>query len=174
MLTRSREGLSCESCGRVTQTWQGLSVQNKTALAGACCLCTTDTSPAVSAAAPAPADRAEGAAQVDPELEGPTLPSQREDEFRPFVRRLPEFKFWCAALRLPRPPCIYSALCASAASELGRWRCGWRVFAHTCFLGDTADTSVSVWQLFSRCSRAGADCCGTVYIDVLLVIMQSE
>ena len=33
--------------------------------------------------------------QVDPELEGPTLPSQREDEFRPFVRRLPEFKFWC-------------------------------------------------------------------------------
>ena len=37
------------------------------------------------------------AAQVDPELEGPTLPSQREDEFRPFVRRLPEFKFWCAA-----------------------------------------------------------------------------
>ena len=32
--------------------------------------------------------------QVDPELEGPTLPSKREDEFRPFVRRLPEFKFW--------------------------------------------------------------------------------
>ena len=32
--------------------------------------------------------------QVDPEMEGPTLPSQREDEFRPFVRRLPEFKFW--------------------------------------------------------------------------------
>ena len=32
--------------------------------------------------------------QVDPEMEGPTLPSKREDEFRPFVRRLPEFKFW--------------------------------------------------------------------------------
>lgn len=32
--------------------------------------------------------------QVDPEMEGPTLPSRREDEFRPFVRRLPEFKFW--------------------------------------------------------------------------------
>lgn len=32
--------------------------------------------------------------QVDPELEGPTLPSKSEDEFRPFVRRLPEFKFW--------------------------------------------------------------------------------
>lgn len=31
---------------------------------------------------------------VDPEMEGPTLPSKREDEFRPFVRRLPEFKFW--------------------------------------------------------------------------------
>lgn len=42
-------------------------------------------------------DSAGDAAQVDPELEGPTLPSQREDEFRPFVRRLPEFKFWCAA-----------------------------------------------------------------------------
>ena len=34
--------------------------------------------------------------QVDPELEGPTLPSKGQDEFRPFVRRLPEFKFWCA------------------------------------------------------------------------------
>ena len=44
---------------------------------------------------------AEDAAQVDPELEGPTLPSQREDEFRPFVRRLPEFKFWCVGLVLP-------------------------------------------------------------------------
>ena len=32
--------------------------------------------------------------QIDPELEGPTLPSKSEDEFRPFVRRLPEFKFW--------------------------------------------------------------------------------
>ncbi|KAF8549051.1 retrieval of early ER protein Rer1 [Imleria badia] len=25
---------------------------------------------------------------------GPTLPSQRDDEFRPFVRRLPEWQFW--------------------------------------------------------------------------------
>jgi len=35
--------------------------------------------------------------QVDPEIldaEGPTLPSSANDEFRPFVRRLPEFKFW--------------------------------------------------------------------------------
>ncbi|KAK7331020.1 hypothetical protein VNO77_25229 [Canavalia gladiata] len=35
--------------------------------------------------------------QVDPEIldsEGPTLPTSTSDEFRPFVRRLPEFKFW--------------------------------------------------------------------------------
>ncbi|RDX87642.1 Protein RER1A, partial [Mucuna pruriens] len=34
--------------------------------------------------------------QVDPEIldaEGPTLPSSASDEFRPFVRRLPEFKY---------------------------------------------------------------------------------
>jgi len=32
--------------------------------------------------------------QMDPEVEGPTLPTSRDDEFRPFIRRLPEFKFW--------------------------------------------------------------------------------
>ncbi|XP_018847405.1 protein RER1A-like [Juglans regia] len=36
--------------------------------------------------------------QVEPEIqglsEGPTLPTRGSDEFRPFVRRLPEFKFW--------------------------------------------------------------------------------
>ncbi|XP_009791228.1 protein RER1A-like [Nicotiana tabacum] len=35
--------------------------------------------------------------QVDPELAdgpGPSLPTRGSDEFRPFVRRLPEFKFW--------------------------------------------------------------------------------
>lgn len=32
---------------------------------------------------------------VDPELEGPVLPSKNDDEYRPFVRRLPEMKFWC-------------------------------------------------------------------------------
>ncbi|KAK6128699.1 hypothetical protein DH2020_037549 [Rehmannia glutinosa] len=32
--------------------------------------------------------------QVDPEFDGPTLPIRGSDEFRPFVRRLPEFKFW--------------------------------------------------------------------------------
>ncbi|XP_021738634.1 protein RER1B-like [Chenopodium quinoa] len=34
---------------------------------------------------------------VDPELEvsdGPTLPTKGSDEFKPFIRRLPEFKFW--------------------------------------------------------------------------------
>ena len=37
---------------------------------------------------------------VDPELEGPTLPQKRGDEeFRPFSRRLPEFKFWYACTR---------------------------------------------------------------------------
>lgn len=25
------------------------------------------------------------------------LPSQRDDEFRPFVRRLPEWQFWCVS-----------------------------------------------------------------------------
>ncbi|KAI3460212.1 hypothetical protein Pfo_016875 [Paulownia fortunei] len=36
--------------------------------------------------------------QVDPEIQGltdgPALPTRGSDEFRPFVRRLPEFKFW--------------------------------------------------------------------------------
>lgn len=38
--------------------------------------------------------------QVDPELEvdGPALPTKSDQEFKPFVRRLPEFKFWCAWL----------------------------------------------------------------------------
>ncbi|CAN1121985.1 Protein RER1B [Linum perenne] len=40
--------------------------------------------------------------KVDPELEalesldGASLPTKTSDEFRPFVRRLPEFKFWYA------------------------------------------------------------------------------
>lgn len=32
--------------------------------------------------------------QVDPESEGMDLPTTSTDEFKPFVRRLPEFKFW--------------------------------------------------------------------------------
>mmetsp|Transcript_11962 Transcript_11962/g.16219 ORF Transcript_11962/g.16219 Transcript_11962/m.16219 type:complete len:199 (-) Transcript_11962:255-851(-) len=31
---------------------------------------------------------------VDPELEGPSLPTSADEEFKPFQRRLPEFKFW--------------------------------------------------------------------------------
>ncbi|XP_011627328.1 protein RER1A isoform X2 [Amborella trichopoda] len=37
--------------------------------------------------------------QTDPEIDGsdgPTLPTKGSDEFRPFIRRLPEFKFWYA------------------------------------------------------------------------------
>ncbi|KAG2487585.1 hypothetical protein HYH03_013864 [Edaphochlamys debaryana] len=37
--------------------------------------------------------------QIDPELEGPELPTKADAEFRPFVRRLPEFKFWFASLK---------------------------------------------------------------------------
>ncbi|XP_047316362.1 protein RER1A-like [Impatiens glandulifera] len=41
--------------------------------------------------------------QVDPEIEeltdGPMLPTRRSDEFRPFVRRLPEFKFWYSLMK---------------------------------------------------------------------------
>jgi hypothetical protein len=33
--------------------------------------------------------------QIDPESE-PSLPTHSDDEFRPFVRRVPEFKFWYA------------------------------------------------------------------------------
>lgn len=42
--------------------------------------------------------------QVDPEIQevmdGPALPTRASDEYRPFVRRLPEFKFWCVELSL--------------------------------------------------------------------------
>ncbi|GLJ28007.1 hypothetical protein SUGI_0549910 [Cryptomeria japonica] len=31
---------------------------------------------------------------ADPEMEGPALPTKGSDEFKPFIRRLPEFKFW--------------------------------------------------------------------------------
>ncbi|KAJ7952818.1 Protein RER1 [Quillaja saponaria] len=41
--------------------------------------------------------------QVDPEIqelsEGPSLPTRETDEFRPFVRRLPEFKFWYSIMK---------------------------------------------------------------------------
>jgi hypothetical protein len=37
--------------------------------------------------------------QVDPETQGPTLPTKGNEEFKPFVRRLPEFKFWHRSIR---------------------------------------------------------------------------
>lgn len=42
--------------------------------------------------------------QEDPEASlttGGTLPTRRSDEYRPFVRRLPEFKFWFVSLIFP-------------------------------------------------------------------------
>merc|ERR1712232_798340 len=37
---------------------------------------------------------------VDPETEeGPVLPTKEQGEFRPFTRKLPEFKFWTGAVR---------------------------------------------------------------------------
>lgn len=30
----------------------------------------------------------------DEDEEGPSLPTRNDQEFRPFIRRLPEFKFW--------------------------------------------------------------------------------
>jgi len=39
--------------------------------------------------------------KVDPEMdsEGASLPTRSDDEFRPFIRRLPEFKFWYSLTR---------------------------------------------------------------------------
>ncbi|KAG5282109.1 hypothetical protein AALO_G00052310 [Alosa alosa] len=42
--------------------------------------------------------------KVDPSLlddgdEGPALPTKQNEEFRPFIRRLPEFKFWHSATK---------------------------------------------------------------------------
>jgi len=41
--------------------------------------------------------------QAAPESEGPALPTKGNDEFKPFIRRLPEFKFWYA---LTKAVCI--------------------------------------------------------------------
>ncbi|KAI9094059.1 RER1-like protein [Phlyctochytrium arcticum] len=37
--------------------------------------------------------------ELDNADEGPSLPTKTNDEFKPFIRRLPEFKFWYAATR---------------------------------------------------------------------------
>jgi hypothetical protein len=47
--------------------------------------------------------------QVDPKLEGmdgASLPTKGSDEFKPFIRRLPEFKFW-----FPLIPGPFSFVC---------------------------------------------------------------
>ncbi|KAK3754509.1 hypothetical protein QZH41_019348 [Actinostola sp. cb2023] len=36
---------------------------------------------------------------LDDDDEGPSLPTRSDEEFRPFIRRLPEFKFWYGATR---------------------------------------------------------------------------
>jgi len=36
---------------------------------------------------------------IDPETENAALPTSDREEFRPFTRKLPEFKFWVAATR---------------------------------------------------------------------------
>jgi hypothetical protein len=58
---------------------------------------------------------------VDPELDpsaaqdGPALPTRGSDEFKPFIRRLPEFKFWYVLLLLstlaPQISCQISRIC---------------------------------------------------------------
>jgi hypothetical protein len=40
--------------------------------------------------------------QIDPETEGPLLPRSGTEEYRPYVGRLPEFKFWCGRARARR------------------------------------------------------------------------
>lgn len=38
---------------------------------------------------------------TSPADEGPALPTKQNEEFRPFIRRLPEFKFWWVQLTFP-------------------------------------------------------------------------
>lgn len=37
--------------------------------------------------------------ELNDEEDGPMLPTRGDDEFRPFIRRLPEFKFWFFSTR---------------------------------------------------------------------------
>ena len=37
--------------------------------------------------------------QMDPETDGPVLPTKASEEYKPFTRKVPEFKFWEAASR---------------------------------------------------------------------------
>lgn len=64
--------------------------------------------------------------QVDPEIQeltedGPSLPTRANDEFRPFVRRLPEFKFWYPLTLLPFFSCVYIIDQGSIYIEIPQW-----------------------------------------------------
>ena len=52
--------------------------------------------------------------QFDVDSEGPVLPTKGQEEFKPFVRRLPEFKFWCACLAWPHVVFECSCPCSHA------------------------------------------------------------
>ncbi|KAH9543902.1 hypothetical protein CY35_13G089600 [Sphagnum magellanicum] len=56
--------------------------------------------------------------QVDPESEGPALPTKGSDEFKPFIRRLPEFKFWLAAHQAFKPNAHWSLLHVFCACKI--------------------------------------------------------
>jgi hypothetical protein len=65
---------------------------------------------------------------VDPELdpsaaaEGPALPTRGSDEFKPFIRRLPEFKFWSDLLS--SPPDLHLHLARSVWPSYYLWSAG--------------------------------------------------
>ncbi|RRT56728.1 hypothetical protein B296_00024566 [Ensete ventricosum] len=62
--------------------------------------------------------------QVDPEIQdlvagpGPSLPTRSSDEFRPFVRRLPEFKFWSVPHSITKAFCIAFVLTFFSAFDV--------------------------------------------------------
>lgn len=37
--------------------------------------------------------------QIDPDTQGPLLPTSNAEEFRPFTRKVPEFQFWYGLVR---------------------------------------------------------------------------
>lgn len=59
----------------------------------------------------------EGADPVSP------LPSQRDDEFRPFVRRLPEWQFWCVLCLLHCVPALNKCRLSSTRATLVAFFC---------------------------------------------------
>ena len=72
------------------------------------------------------------------------LPSSRDDEFRPFVRRLPEWQFWCA-----RPPCILCLVALLGRVPLTLGGCGGGQA-----VGDARDGGVDLRELLRDVRRA--------------------